>query len=71
MVPTHARDLNPGDTIRLRDDLHSKIISIASDPLQLVVGGAFNKTATALKIETEVATISVHPGQLVGRVTAG
>jgi hypothetical protein len=66
--PTAARDIKIGDTIRLRDDLHSEVLDARFDQSNRIVGGPLNKTATAIKIETPAATILVHPGQLIGTV---
>ena len=69
IYPTAARDLRKGDTIRLKDDLQSEVLDVGFDQSQRIVGGPFNKTATAIRIETAAATILVHPGKMVGVVT--
>ena len=62
-----ARNLKIGDDIRLDKGHYSKICSIDLADNHLIVGGPFNKTATALRIRTiDGHEILVHPGQAIG-----
>lgn len=62
-----ARVLKVGNNIRLGDDHYSRVLSIRPEEGHLIVGGPFNKTATALRVHTlDGNDFLVHPGQLIG-----
>jgi hypothetical protein len=62
-----ARDLQPGNIIRLSDSRFDRVQGNDIEGGQLIVGGPYNKTAIALRITTEGgASFLVHPGQKIG-----
>ena len=62
-----ARNLQPGDIVRLTDDRDGQVVSLEFAENNLIVGGELNKTATALRVTlVDGKTFLIHPGQLIG-----
>jgi hypothetical protein len=62
-----ARDLQPGNLIRLTDSRFDHVRSVSFEGDHLIVGGSHNVTARALRVVTEGgASFLVHPGRTFG-----
>ncbi len=60
----YARDLEPGHSVRLTSGRIGTVRSAQYEDGQLIVGGEYNKTATALRVTTvDGESFLVHPGQ--------